>query len=205
MKLTKIVITGGPCAGKSSAMSAVKEAFSQKGYRVLFVPETATELISGGVAPWTCGSHAEYQTCLLKLQRKKESIFEEAAGTMGVEKVLLVCDRGALDGKAYLTEGEFAAMLAEVHAKEEDLRNGYDGIFHLMTAAKGATENYGTANNAARTETAEQAAELDDKLIEAWCAHPHFRIIDNSTNFAGKMRRLIGEISAFLEEKESSL
>ena len=49
--ITKIVITGGPCAGKSTAMSWVQNAFSQMGYRVLFVPETATELISGGVAP----------------------------------------------------------------------------------------------------------------------------------------------------------
>lgn len=203
MQLTKIVITGGPCAGKSSAMKAIQEEFSQKGYRVLFVPETATELISGGVAPWTCGSQVEYQTCLMKLQRKKEAVFEEAARTMGVEKVLLVCDRGALDGKAYVTEAEFAAMLKEIHSSEGDLRNGYDGIFHLMSAAKGATGSYSTANNAARTETAEQAAELDDKVIEAWRAHPYFRIIDNSTDFEEKLHRLIAEISAFLEETEA--
>lgn len=39
MEITKIVITGGPCAGKSTAMSWIQNAFTQKGYRVLFVPE----------------------------------------------------------------------------------------------------------------------------------------------------------------------
>ena len=58
MTISKIVITGGPCAGKTTAMSWVQNAFTQMGYRVLFVPETATELITGGVAPWTCGSNA---------------------------------------------------------------------------------------------------------------------------------------------------
>ena len=61
MKISKIVITGGPCAGKSTAMSWVQNAFTQMGYTVLFVPETATELINGGVAPWTCVTNTEFQ------------------------------------------------------------------------------------------------------------------------------------------------
>ncbi|MCD8120989.1 MAG: ATP-binding protein [Clostridiales bacterium] len=52
-EITKIVITGGPCAGKTTAMSWLQNEFTEKGYAVLFVPETATELIGGGVAPWT--------------------------------------------------------------------------------------------------------------------------------------------------------
>ena len=54
MDITKIVITGGPCAGKTTAMNWISNAFRERGYDVLFVPETATELITGGVAPWTC-------------------------------------------------------------------------------------------------------------------------------------------------------
>ena len=71
-------------------------------------------------------------------------------------------------------------------------------LFHLTTAAKGASEFYTLENNASRTETKEQAIELDDKLISAWTGHPHFRVIDNSTSFEDKMKRLICEISSFL-------
>ena len=202
MEITKIVITGGPCAGKSTAMSWIQTAFTQTGYTVLFVPETATELITGGVAPWTCKTNGEYQKCQLQLQLDKERIFEQAAKTMDAEKILIVCDRGALDNKAYMDNLEFARVLEYLGTNEIELRDNYDAVFHLVTAAKGAAAFYTTANNTARTETPEQAAALDDKLISAWTGHPHLRVIDNSSNFEDKIRRLIAEISSFLGEPE---
>lgn len=202
MIISKIVITGGPCAGKSTAMSWVQNTFSRMGYTVLFVPETATELITGGVAPWTCGTNAEYQKCQLMLQTEKEKIFEQAARTMSAEKLLIVCDRGALDNKAYMNEEEFAEVLRFIGSNEVELRDNYDAVFHLVTAAKGAEEFYTTSNNVARTESVEEAAALDDRLISAWTGHPHFRIIDNTSSFEEKMKKLIEEISSFLGEPE---
>lgn len=202
MEMTKIVITGGPCAGKTTAMSWIQSNFTKLGYTVLFVPETATELITGGVAPWTCGSNVEYQKCQMKLQLEKEKIFAQGAASMPAEKILIVCDRGALDNKAYMTGLEFSCVLEALGCSEVELRDQYDAVFHLVTAAKGAEKFYTTANNAARTETVEQAAALDDKLIAAWTGHPHLRIIDNATDFEDKLKRLIAEISAFLGEPE---
>ena len=201
-EITKIVITGGPCAGKSTAMSWIQNAFTQMGYTVLFIPETATELITGGVAPWTCGSNAEYQKCQLLLQLGKEKVFEHAAKSMAAEKILIVCDRGALDNKAYMDGIEFAQALDYIGTNEIELRDNYDAVFHLVSAAKGAEEFYTTANNAARTESLEEAAELDDKLISAWTGHPHLRVIDNATSFEDKIKRLIEEVSSFLGEPE---
>lgn len=201
MKITKIVITGGPCAGKSTAMSWIQNAFSMKGYTVLFIPETATELISGGVAPWTTGTNLDYQKCQMRLQLEKERIFEKGSRTMPADKILLVCDRGAMDNRAYMNDEEFAAVLEEVGSNEVELRDSYDAVFHLVTAAKGAVSFYTTDNNAARRETPEEACALDDRLIAAWTGHPHFRLIDNSSSFEQKMLRLISEISSFLGEE----
>lgn len=202
MEVTKIVITGGPCAGKTTAMNWIQGHLDRLGYKVLFVPETATELITGGVAPWTCGTNADYQKCQMRLQLEKEKVFLKAAATMKAEKVLIVCDRGALDNKAYMSDLEFSQVLEDVGLSEVELRDGYDAVFHLVTAAKGAEQFYTTANNTARTETVEQAAALDDKLIAAWTGHPHLRIIDNSATFEDKLKRLIAEIVAFLGEPE---
>ncbi len=154
MSIYKIVITGGPCAGKTTGMSWIQNAFSEKGYSVLFVPETATELISGGVAPWTCSSNIEYQKCQMELQIQKEKVFFQAAQTMDHD-VLIVCDRGILDNKAYMTESDFDAVMEYMGVNEVELRDNYDAVFHLVTAAKGAEEFYTTANNSARTETVE--------------------------------------------------
>ncbi|MGN0793861.1 MAG: AAA family ATPase [Aristaeellaceae bacterium] len=197
-QIVKIVITGGPCAGKSTALSWIQKHFSQQGWTTLFVPETATEFISGGVAPWTCGSNAEYQVVQMSLQREKERLFEQAARTMPGERILIVCDRGMLDNCAYMNDEEMAWVMEQIGANEVELRDGYDAVFHLVTAAKGAEEFYTTANNSARIETVEQAVEMDNRIIAAWTGHPHFRVVNNETDFEEKMRRLIREIATFL-------
>ena len=121
---------------------------------------------------------------------------------MPAEKVLIVCDRGTLDNKAYMNDAEFAEAVRAIGSNEVELRDSYDAVFHLVTAAKGAEEFYTTANNAARTETVEEAAALDDKLISAWTGHPHLRVIDNTSSFEDKMKRLVAEIASFLGEPE---
>ena len=200
MKIHKIVITGGPGAGKTTGLSWIENAFTYLGYTVLFVPETATELISGGVAPWTCGTNLDYQKCQMRLQLEKERLFEQAARTMKAERVLIVCDRGAIDNKAYMTQEEFAQVLADVGRTEVELRDSYDGVFHLVTAAKGAEQFYTLENNKARIETVEQAVAMDEKLLAAWTGHPYLRVIDNSVDFELKLKRLIAEIRSVLGE-----
>ena len=200
MKITKIVITGGPCAGKTTAMSWIQNAFTEKGYMVLFVDETATQLITGG-APWKyTKNNREYQLQVTKLMIAKERVFEAIAKTFDAEKVLIVCDRGTLDNRAYMNDEEFRYVLDQLHTNEIELRDHYDAVFHLVTAAKGAEEFYTLANNAARYETVEEAIRVDDGLIASWTGHPHLRIIDNRYDFNEKMMALITEISAFLGE-----
>ena len=142
MHIRKIVITGGPSAGKTTGLSWIQNAFTKLGYTVLFVPETATELISGGVAPWTCGTNLDYQKCQMRLQLEKERLFVRAARTMNVDKILIVCDRGAMDNRAYMNDEEFAAVLEDIGSTEERLLGSYDAVFHMVTAAKGAEEFY---------------------------------------------------------------
>ena len=107
-----------------------------------------------------------------------------------------------MDNRAYMSEVEFQAALEALHLDEVALRDDYNGVFHLVTAAKGAEQFYTLSNNQARTETPEKARELDDKLIAAWTGHPHLRVIGNDRDFDGKMKRLIAEISALLGEPE---
>lgn len=198
MEIKKIAVTGGPCAGKSTAMARIKEELEGAGYTVLLVHETATELITGGVAPWTCGTSGEYQKYQMLLQIEKEQVFEAAALTMDAQKILIVCDRGAMDSRAYMSEEEFLRALDFLKTDEVALRDSYDAVFHLATAAKSAGELYTTDNNSARKESADEAVHLDDLLICAWTGHPHFRMIESSYDFNEKIKRLISEIKAFL-------
>lgn len=201
-KIAKIVLSGGPCAGKTSALSAVKEEFESMGYTVLTIAETATEMIKGGLAPWTCGVPADFQKLRLELQLEKESVYERAAATMGAEKILIVCDRAALDSKCYMTDETFREALFALGKSEIELRDSYDAVFHLVTAAKGDVSHYVTGEGTGRGEDAERSAHLDDLVISAWCGHPHLRLIGCYDCFEDKMKRLNKEIASFLGEPE---
>ena len=95
-----------------------------------------------------------------QLQLQREAIYEQAAQGINADKVLLVCDRGIMDSKAYLSELEFSTVLNAIKKNEVELRDNYDAVFHLVTAANGAEEFYTLENNAARTETIEEAREV---------------------------------------------
>ena len=107
-KHKKIVITGGPCAGKTTAMQKIVQEFTEKGYKVFVVNEAATELINGGIRPF--GNDAismfEFQRCIIDTQLSKERIFERIANSMEQDTIIL-CDRGVFDNKAYVSEDEF--------------------------------------------------------------------------------------------------
>lgn len=197
MSVTKIVITGGPCAGKSTAMSRIQHELTQLGYKVYFIAESATEVITSGVTP----DLNNFQKHLLQYQLDKEKMYENIAKD-NEAKTVIVLDRGVLDSKIYMQPGEFERICKELNTTELELRDHYDAVFHLVTAAKGAKEFYTLANNTARRETVEEAAYMDDRGIEAWTGHPHFRVIDNSTDFDEKIKRLMREITAFLGEPE---
>lgn len=200
--IKKIVITGGPCAGKSTAIKAVKESLENIGYTVLLLPELATELISNGISPVSCGSSVEYQKLQVMLQIEKEKVYSLAAKQIEAEKIVILCDRGVMDSKAYVTNEEFSQILSELGLNETAVRDNYDAVFHMLTTAKGKEENYTLSNNSARSETAEEARILDDLTLAAWVGTPHLRVIDNSSDFCGKQAELVKEIMFFLGEPE---
>ena len=46
--IVRICLTGGPCAGKTTAIASIKQDLTQLGMKVLVVPEAATALMNGG-------------------------------------------------------------------------------------------------------------------------------------------------------------
>lgn len=194
-RIVSVVLTGGPCGGKTQASGWITADMQRKRWRVVFVPESATELINAGISPTSCGSDLAFQRCVMRLQMDKEQQYRLMAEALPCDKVLLVFDRGLMDSKAFLKNMEFQGLLRELGLTEVQARDRYDAVFHLVTVAKGAREHYRTSNNSARRETANEAAALDDRMIKAWSGHPRLRIIDNSTGYEDKLRRLIAEVS----------
>lgn len=191
--ITKIVLTGGPAAGKSTLISRILKEFKlEDGWRVITIPETATDLISGfGIKPSEdCVTMEQFQYFVIEDQLHKEKLALKAAEVLPEERVLMVYDRAVMDDKAYITDEQFRETLSYFGKTEQDILASYDAVLHLVTCAKGAefAYNYG---NAARYETVEGAREKDDMTLRAWSGHPRLFVIDNSENFEEKLNRAI--------------
>ncbi|MBU52579.1 MAG: AAA family ATPase [Deltaproteobacteria bacterium] len=193
----RIVLTGGPCGGKTTSLSHITERLESVGFRTFQVPEAATILFTGGVNLSNVNIEQEvrFEANLVSLQMALEDTFYDLALSTGKPCVLL-CDRGTMDASAYIAPEMWQALLDEQGWTEVGLRDRrYDAVIHLVTAADGAEPFYTHENNPARKEPAEQARVLDKQLRDAWVGHPHLRIIDNSTGFAEKIHRAIMAVS----------
>lgn len=199
-KHMKVAVTGGPCAGKTTAMQKIVEEFTEKGYKVFVVSETATELITSGAKPF--GDNPidllEFQKYILEMQLNKERLYEKIAANTQQDTIIL-CDRGIMDNRAYISNEQFKDLLKEYELNEMEVMASYNLVIHLVTAADGAEEHYTKANNSARTETPEQARALDKKTLNSWIGHENLSIITNSGNFDDKLHRAIRTIYETLD------
>lgn len=195
-QITRIVLTGGPAAGKTTLISRILKEFKQEdGWRVITIPETATDLISGfGIKPFgNCVTMEQFQYYVIADQLHKEQLALKGAQEVPEDKILIIYDRAVLDDKAYISDEQFEKTIAHFGKTEQELIAGYDAVLHLVSCAKGAeyAYNYG---NAARYETLEEARDMDDRTLRAWSSHPNVHIIDNSSNFEEKINRGIAAI-----------
>lgn len=196
-QVCKIVLTGGPCGGKTTAVQFLKHELANRGVEVFCLKETATRLMNEGKTPESMGSYG-FHSLLFREQLAEERRLEALAASSDREKAVILCDRGLLDNKAYVEEDEFRRYSTENGCRENQLLCSYDAVFHLVTAAKGAEEYYTLENNSVRREDLAQARERDDAVLSVWVGTPHLRIIDNRGGFRDKLDRLLKETLAVL-------
>ena len=216
-EIKKIVLTGGPCAGKTTALVKIIEYFSGMGYKVFTIPEVPTLYSTGGWNYLTPNRQLYYEgeRAILETQLMLEEQFTKLAEVCK-KPVLIVCDRGAMDISAYIKPEEWEEITAMAGTDSEKLRERYDAVLHLVSAADGAEQYYTTATNATRYEKADEeglriARELDKKVINAWSGHSHLRVIKEISNVLGLpqplekerlyMVEVIGEIPGAIESE----
>lgn len=165
--IPRIVLTGGPCAGKSTLVEELKatEEFH-------CVPELATVIIGQfGIMP--DGSDM-FQRTLYCIQRA----IEEGAARQAVKngKRALILDRGTLDSAGFVPGGwrEFEEMVGTSRAVEY---SNYDAVMFLPVPSR-EIYNANRHNNPVRRETWEEARRADEQLHDAWREHPDFYYLE---------------------------
>jgi len=198
--IVKIVITGGPCAGKSTVLTSINQALKHTGWKTFIAQEMATRLFQSGVEISEKGlSLYQFQEQLLLRQINEEDFIKALAEDHKYDNVVLLCDRGIMDGQAYMSEEDFGKILQHNgYTRKQVTNERYDLVIHLTTAAYGAEKFYTLANNEVRTENIAEARILDDNIKRVWKDHQNVRVIDNSTCFQGKIDRTIQTIHSYL-------
>ena len=117
MPIFRFALTGGPCSGKSTALKHTLSYFAthHPEVRVFTTPEAATMLFSNGITFAELDDPKcifEFQVAVISTQMALENIFERYGGNTA-EVCVVLCDRGLMDGAAYIEKEKFDIILKE--------------------------------------------------------------------------------------------
>ena len=181
------MLTGGPGAGKTAVLELVRQEFCA---HVQVLPESAGIVFGGGFPrtgsiEWRRGA----QRAIFFVQRELESTADAS------NAAIVLCDRGTVDGAAYWPGPDSFWESVETTQAAEMAR--YDAVIHLRTPTIEGGYNHG---NPLRTESAAAAAEIDERLLRIWEAHPRRFIVPSSEEFLEKAARVVAILKAEMPE-----
>jgi predicted ATPase len=174
----RIVLTGGPGAGKTAVLEILTHLVCS---HIVITHEAAGILFSGGFprrAELPARRAAQRAIYHVQVELEELAAMERPA--------LIVCDRGVVDGSAYWPGPDsFWDAVGTTHAAA---LARYDAVIHLRTP--NGANGYGH-QNPVRIETPEEAREIDGRIAAAWEGHPRRVLIEATTDFVSKAAQAI--------------
>lgn len=184
-----VVLTGGPGAGKTAVLELVRKVLCE---HVAILPEAASILFGGGF--WrlesSTGRMAAQRAIFHVQDEMQRLVLDEKKWSMGL------CDRGTLDGLAYWPGNESEYFETIDTTLERELQK-YKAVIHLRSPSLARGYNY---QNPIRTESAEVAAQIDQKIHEVWKGHPNYSQIESADDFIEKVQRAASRIQSYVPE-----
>ena len=176
--LRRVVLTGGPGAGKTAVLELVRQSFCE---HVVVLPEAASIIFGGGFPRTRRPSVMRAaQRAIFHVQRELEAAADESGAA------LVLCDRGTVDSAAYwIGPDDFFTEVGTTHAAE---LAHYAAVVHMGTPTADGGYNF---QNPLRTESAERAAAIDRRIREVWALHPARFIIEPEHAFVDKAARAL--------------
>ena len=155
----RIVLTGGPGAGKTAVLELLRHSLCE---HAAIVPEAAGIVFGGGFPRRDDdGSRQAAQRAIYHIQRELEEVATASGAT------IQLCDRGLPDGVAYWVGHGTLWEAVREDCTEAFAR--YDAVVHLRVPSAG--NGYGH-QNPLRIESASEARVIDDRILAAWDGHP---------------------------------
>ena len=176
----RIVLTGGPGAGKTAFLEIIKKHFCE---HITVLPEAASIVFSGGF--WRKDSipgKKAAQRAIYHVQKELEQLAIEEQ-----ESAVILCDRGTIDGLAYWPCEE-KLFWKELETTKEKEFSKYSAVIHLRTPSLEKGYNH---SNPVRIETAKQARVIDDHIKNVWEEHPKRFLVESTRDFMEKVYKTV--------------
>jgi len=185
MLARRIVVTGGPGAGKTAILELARRHFCS---HVVVVQEAASIVFGGGFPRREDNAAREAaQRAIYHVQVELERLAESP------DTHVMLCDRGTLDGLAYWPERPEAFFTDLGTSLEKELAR-YDVVIHLHTPKR----REGYHGTPLRIEHAWEAEAIDARLLDVWKEHPHRIVIESNHDFMTKAKRTLEVIRELL-------
>lgn len=170
----RVVLTGGPGAGKTAVLEMVRHTFCQ---HVRVLPEAAGVVFGGGFP------RGDDPPCRRAAQRAIFQVERELEACADAHRpAVVVCDRGTVDGLAYWV-GHVDDLWSAVGSSLEKEMARYRTVIHLRTPAPDQGYNH---RNPLRLESATRAAEIDARILSVWATHPNRLVVAATPRFLEK-------------------
>lgn len=171
----KVVLTGGPMAGKTSILNYLKH---ELGGSIMVIPEIATFFEKNILRDQRFFSPS-FNRKISKLFFSVQSEIEDMYQKLAEENLtsLILCDRGLLDGAAYYNQGEQKFLDLHKISKKEIYKR-YDAVIWMETVAKTESEKYKSARNSSSVSSALYISQAN---LSAWGGHPRFFSVSGNT------------------------
>lgn len=193
-RIFKIVLSGGPCAGKTTIIDMLNKYYTDKGYNVIVVPESARQVIGQGI---TKSDLYNFEYEVAKRQLENENIADNNLASYDSDTIIFY-DRGLTDAFGYLNYRDRARLQDELEISHLQSWSRYDAVLFLETAA--ISDIYITDDE--RSEDIDEAIRCHISLLDIWMGHPHLRYIKSTDNIEDKLKKAITEIDCIVNSIE---
>jgi predicted ATPase len=183
----RVVLTGGPGAGKTAVLELIKFFFCE---HVTRRPEAASIVFAGRFPrSQRPALRQAAQRAIFHIQRELEAVAETENAAM------VLCDRGTVDCSAYWSgEGDLFSAVGTTRARE---LARYDAVIHLRTPTWQRAYNH---DNPLRVESLEEAEVIDARIAAEWSAHPRVFVVDPTEDFLQKAARALALLRTEIPE-----
>ncbi len=181
----RIVITGGPCSGKTALIKILGMNFHRE---LALVEDAAAFLFKAGFPRQTTVEGKKCQErAIYHLRQEFENLAE-----LEQEKIGALCDHGSLDSLAYWP-GDELEFFDSVKSSMSADKARYDWIINIDSLPPfelGASEIL--------TETADEALKLNERVRHAWRLHPRLITLPNGLDFQKKADLVVKVVERIL-------